>query len=168
MTACGLIMSRIMYGIEIWGPSASEKQNKQMQVLQNSVMRWICDARRETRTRDLLNMTGMMSDRQLVMYRVLMSGLSACWNDSPRGMSQWTGEKERKLQITSRSFRFVFGKLLSRIPNNLACGDPRKKRQLIKDWILQNIPWNEEKFDGLADESLPADESNDKYDRERK
>ena len=43
MTAWGLVMSRIMYGIEAWGPSATEKQLNQMQVLQNSVMRWICN-----------------------------------------------------------------------------------------------------------------------------
>ena len=60
MTAWGLVMSRMMYGIEVWGPSATEKQLNQMQVLQNSVMRWICNAGRETRSRDLLDMSGMI------------------------------------------------------------------------------------------------------------
>ena len=114
MTAWGLVMSRILYGIEVWGPSATEKQLNKMQVLQNSILRWICSARRGTRNRDLLDMTGMMSIRQLVYYRVLMFGLKALWNNEPVAMSGWREPKVRRLKITSRSFRFVFGKLMSK------------------------------------------------------
>ena len=158
MTAWGLIMSRILYGIEMWGPSATEKQLNQMQVLQNSVLRWVCSARRGTRSKDLLKMTGMMSIRQLVYYRVLMSGLSALYNNKPEKMSQWRDEKTRKLQITSRSFRFVFGKLMSKLPVHLTDGDPKKKKVLLKDWILNNIPWND-KWEYLNQECCSSDES---------
>ena len=58
-------------------------------------------------------MTGMLSIRQLVMYRVLISGLSAYHANSPKGMSQWGDEKIRRLQITTRSYRYVYGKLLA-------------------------------------------------------
>ena len=86
--------------LRYWGTMASEKQICQMQVVHNSVMRWICGVGRETRTRDLLRMSGMMSIRQLIMYTVLMAGLVARWIKSPITMSQWSDEKERKLQIT--------------------------------------------------------------------
>ena len=88
MTAWGLVMSKLLYAIEVWGPCATERQVDQMQIVQNSVMRWICSAKRGTRTKDLLRMTGMMSIRQLIIYRVLMTGLTALQNGTPHGMSQ--------------------------------------------------------------------------------
>ena len=113
ITAWGLVMSRMLYGIEVWGTTATETQINQMQVVHNTVMRWICGAERGTRTRDLLRMTGMMSIRQMIMYRVLVTGLMALWNGAPKSMSQWRGEKLRKLQTTMRSFRFIFGRMTS-------------------------------------------------------
>ena len=80
-----------------------------------------------------------------------MSGLTARWNQSPKSMSQWGTEKSRRLQTTSRSFCYVFGKLLSRIPNNLAEENPRKNKAKIKEWILSNIP-RFEKWEGLNEE----------------
>ena len=152
MTAWGLVMSKLMYGIEIWGTSSSEKYINKMQVLQNSIMRWICNARRGTRTNDLLDMTGMLSIRQLIIYRVLMSGLTACWYGAPEGMAKWQEEKSRKLQITTRSFRYVFGKLITKLPPNICIGNPRKKKHLIRNWVEKNIPRFEkwEGFDGLS------------------
>ena len=70
-------MSRLLYGIEVWGPAATESQIRQIQTVQNSIMRFVCGERRGARTKDLLRMTGMLSVRQLIVYRVLMTGLSA-------------------------------------------------------------------------------------------
>ena len=91
VTAWGLVMSKILYGIEVWGPAATERQIEQMQSLQNSLMRWVCGAGRMTRSADLLVMTGMMSIRQLIMYRVLVFGLVVLWNDSPKSI-KWSSE----------------------------------------------------------------------------
>ena len=74
-TAWGLVMSRILFSIEVWGPSATESQIRSMQVCQNQVLRFVCGAKRMTRTEDLLRMTGMLSIRQLIAYRTLMTGL---------------------------------------------------------------------------------------------
>ena len=128
MTAWGLVMSKLLYGIEVWGPHASDKQISQMQVIQNLIMRWICAAKRGTRTRDLLRMTGMMSMRQLVMYRVLMAGLTASWNGTPAAMSTRKEEPVRRLQLTTRSFRFYFSKLYQRIPDSILMKDPKKEQ----------------------------------------
>ena len=87
-----------------------------------------------------------------------MSGLKALWNNEPETMSQWKDHKARRLRITSRSFRFVFGKLLSKIPNNFTACDPQKKKKDIKDWVFRNIPWNE-KWEGLSDEFPLSEES---------
>lgn len=67
----------IWYGIEVWGQAATESQVRQIQMVQNSIMRFVCGERRGARTKDFLRMTGMLSVRQLIVYRVLMTGLSA-------------------------------------------------------------------------------------------
>ena len=158
MTAWGLVMSKLLYGIEVWGPASSEKQINQMQVIQNSIMRWICNEGRRARTVDLLRMSGMMSIRQLVMYRVLMAGLLALWNNSPKGMAEWKDFKPRNLQTTTKSFRFYFGKMLLRIPRSLKTRDPRRNKTEIKKWITSNIPWDK-KWTALDD--TVSDESDD-------
>ena len=157
MTAWGLVMSKLLYGIEVWGPSATEKQINQMQVIQNSIMRWVCAEGRRTRTRDLLRMTGMLSIRQLIMYRVLMTGLIALWNHSPQGMAQWRGDKHRKLQSTKKSFRYFFSKMLIRLPETLRSKDPRKNKAEIKKWIILNIPWDE-KWNALGETSEDSED----------
>ena len=160
ITAWGLVMSRMLYGIEVWGTTATETQIKQMQVVHNSVMRWICAADRGTRTLDLLRMTGMMSIRQMIMYRVLMTGLTAMWNGAPKGMSQWRSEKTRKLQITMKSFRFIFGRMTARLPADMFTKDPRKNKADIKRWILATIPWDE-KWEGLGDNADDTENENE-------
>ena len=114
-------------GLKCGGRHVLKKQISKMQGLQNSIMRWICDARRGTRINYLLDMTGMLSIRQLTIFRVLMLGLTTCWDGAPRGMSQWHEEKTRKLQTTRRSFRYVFGKVKMKLPASLASGNPRRK-----------------------------------------
>ena len=158
MTAWGLVMSKILYGIEVWGPSSSETLINKMQVLQNSIMRWICDARRGTRTNELLDMTGMLSIRQLIIYRVLMLGLTAGWHGTPGGICKWHKEKPRKLLTTTRSFRYVLGKILPKLPVNIRNGNPRKNKKLIKNWVVDNIP-RCEKWQGL--DGVSASEESD-------
>ena len=160
MTAWGLLVSKLLYAIEVWGPASTEKRLNQMQALQNTIMRWVCDARRGTRTRDLLRMTGMLSVRQLLMYRVLMVGLVGLWNNSPRHMSDWNEETQRRLKTTKRSPRFFFAKMLSQIPHSLLVREPHKNKAEIKKWIVNNIPYDE-KWKGLEDLEQDSQGSDD-------
>ena len=82
-TALGLVMSRIMFSIEVWGPSATEQQIQQIQTCQNQILRFICRVGREARLNDMLRMTGMISIRQLIAYRVLISGLNFLYTQKP-------------------------------------------------------------------------------------
>ena len=43
MTAWGLVMSKLLYGIKVWGPSATEKQINQMQVIQKRPASVLCN-----------------------------------------------------------------------------------------------------------------------------
>ena len=108
-------------------------------------------------------MTGMMSIRQLVMYRVLMCGLTASWNGTLEAIASWKEEPTRRLQTTTRSFRFYFGKLLQRIPDSFLSKDPRKNKLEIKKWIYSNIPWDE-KWKELGEATIELDDSeNEEY-----
>ena len=160
VTAWGLAMSRILYAIEVWGPAATESQLKQMQTVQNTILRFICNEKRGTRTRDLLRMSGMLSVRQLVVFRVLVTGLSALNRRRPEGMLEWEGIKNRRLKTTERSFRHMFGILLSKLPTNLKEGDPSKMKHQLKIWVQQNIPM-EQKWNCVDDDEEEDEEAND-------
>ena len=101
-------------------------------------------------------LNGMLSIRQLMMYRVLVFGLVVLWNDSPKGI-RWRGEVPRKLKTTTKSYWYVLGKMMARLPPRLLSVDPRKNKKEIKQWIVNNIPVKE-KWEGLVEDT---DESND-------
>lgn len=96
-------------------------------------------------------MTGMLSIRQCVMYRVLMTGLKVLWDGTPVGMTCIREEKIRRLATTKNSFGFFFERMFSKLPDSLTTIDPRKKKAEVKRWILMNISWNR-KWEALADE----------------
>ena len=155
-------MSPLLYGIEVWGPAATEGQLKQMQALQNSVMRFVCNEKRGAKTKDLLRMTGMLSMRQLIVYRVLMTGLSTDFRGKPNSMSNWSTLKMRRLKTTQRSFRYMFGEIVNRLPLHIKEGDPKLTKHLIKDWVRDNIPfdrkWNSSQGSGEDSGSDSDDE----------
>ena len=156
-TAWGLVMSRLLYSIEVWGPSATESQIKSMQVVQNQMLRFVCGARRGTKTDDLLRMTGMMSIKQLIAYRVIMTGLGYLVKGAPKNIVQSlkprnTGPQTRAQtnglavicegspDLVKRSFRYKFLKLAEVFPREWLEGeDPKKRKSDIKRWVKENI-----------------------------
>ena len=156
-TAWGLVMSRLMFSMEVWGPSATESQIKSMQVVQNQIMRFVCGARRGTRTEDLLRMTGMLSIKQLIGYRVLMTGLGYIYRGEPRNIVQslkprTAGPRTRgqatilavvnegSTDLVKRSFKYKFLKLAETIPGDwLERGDPQKFKVEIQRWVKTHI-----------------------------
>jgi len=155
-TAWGLVMSRILCSIEMWGPCATETQIKAMQVCQNQVLRFVCGARRRTRTTDLLRMSGMMSIRQLIAYRVLMTGLGYIYKGEPHNLvtslrPRQDGPPTRAQALTlsvvnegsqdlvKKSFRYKFLKLAEGIPRDWLNKDPKKLKGEIKIWVKLHI-----------------------------
>ena len=150
-------MSRLMFSMEVWGPSATESQIKSMQVIQNQIMRFVCSARRRTRTEDLLRMTGMLSIKQLISYRVLMTGLGYIYRGEPRNIVQSLKPRiagprtrgqatilavlnEGSTDLVKRSFKYKFLKLSETFPEDwLERGDPQKFKGEIKRWVKTNI-----------------------------
>ena len=75
-------------------------------------------------------------------------------------MSQWRGDKVRKLQTTKKSFRFILGKVIQRLPDYITSKDPKKNKTEIKKWIRANVPWDE-RWEALENSSNNQDENTD-------
>ena len=67
----GLVMSRVLYGIQLWAPSSTTMQRR-IQAIQNRMMRWCMKMPRNTRVTDLLSMTGWMLIHQLTLYHSVL------------------------------------------------------------------------------------------------
>ena len=65
-------------------------------------------------------------------------------------MSQWDARVERRLLTTKRSFRFMFGELLEKIPQEIRTENPKKINKSLKNWIKENIP-EESRWDMIED-----------------
>ena len=102
----------------------------------------------------------MLSVRQLIVFWVLVTGLSALYRGSPEGIAEWEGIKKRRLKTTERSFRHMFGILLSKLLTNLKDGDPTKMKHQLKIWVQQNIPM-EQKWNSVDDGDQEDEEAND-------
>ena len=65
-------MSRLLYGIQIWGHYAPTLSNS-AQVVQNMAARWILGADRKTKVTELLQAIKWLSIHQLTLYHSLLS-----------------------------------------------------------------------------------------------
>ena len=61
-------MSRITYGIQLWGPGSTPSVIRRIQVVQNLTMCWASNCNNFTRTRYLLTKLNWLSIHQLVYY----------------------------------------------------------------------------------------------------
>ena len=165
-TAYGLVLSRMLFSIEVWGPADTENQLQSMQVLQNQILRFICGARRGARTEDLVRQSGVLSVRQMIAYRTLCAGLGYVKAGAPsylvdglrprtisvdtRSTRRCVGRAETaQHELSKRSFRFLFLRLANKIPRELLEGDIKSTKSGIKIWVKENIPIDS-KWPGLA------------------
>ena len=68
----GIIMSKLVYGITIWGLSATATVMNQCQSVQNISMRWICGLNQYTSIETLLNKCNFLSIYQSAIYFSLL------------------------------------------------------------------------------------------------
>ena len=62
------IMSRITYGIQLWGPGSTPSVVRRIQVVQNLAMCWATNLNKFTRTKNLLTKLNWLSIHQLIYY----------------------------------------------------------------------------------------------------
>ena len=68
----GIIMSRLTYGIQIWGLNAAKTTLNKVQIVQNLAMKWITGENLGISTRKLLDKLGWLSIFQLAIYHSML------------------------------------------------------------------------------------------------
>lgn len=76
-------MSRLLYGIQIWGLSASNSQLERIQVGKNLAIRWMTNKNKYTNLTDLLLEADMLSINQLAMYHLILTFWKIFYNGYP-------------------------------------------------------------------------------------
>ena len=109
--ADSVIMSKILYGIAVWGKMVSRTQLERIQTVQTLTMRWIVgdQYRKENRhywnSKELLEEAGWMLVRQLLAYYSLMLLLKVNRDSSPARLVRWIQKKMivvPRIDITER------------------------------------------------------------------
>merc|ERR1712105_329572 len=70
--ADGVIMSRLTYGIAIWGLNAAKTTINKVQIVQNLTMKWVTGIKIGISTKQLLDKLGWLSIYQLAIYHSVL------------------------------------------------------------------------------------------------
>ena len=140
-----LIMSRITYGICIWGNS-SETSLSRIQTIQNLAARLVTGMPKRTRQLDLLKECNWMKMSDLTEYFSLLQLWKTIRLNSPRylarkldiDMEQLITTTNPRLNLTNNSFRWKTVAAWNGLPEDLRMEDhlPRFKKTL-KKWIRE-------------------------------
>ena len=174
----GIFNSKLIYGISVWGgvwdipgilndvrrcaTSLTKDENRQLQVLQNKVMRLQTGLPFETPTTDLLRTSGQLSVQQLTAYHSLLQVYKTLKSQQPAYMYERlqpngfnVNEQIRKSRSVSNNniridgdlaiYRNAFFNRASRLWNSVPFSIRQKEslgtfKKHVKMWIRQNLP----------------------------
>ena len=157
MIANGIVISRIIYVIQIWG-GASEYLIKILQVLQNKAARFVTKLDIFTSQEKLLRQCGWMSVKQLVAYHnmvqvfkvkseqkpvFLYNTLSKSFNYRTRAASTGSLVDNNKTsnEISKDAFLFKSTKLWNSLQPSIRQESNIQKFKLkLKQWVKVNVP----------------------------
>lgn len=81
-----LVMSTMLYGIELYGPAAIKHQLEVLQSSQNQLVKWICQRVQPSDVEEDRVECGILSVYQLVVLRVLKLGLTVLHTGKPANL----------------------------------------------------------------------------------
>lgn len=140
----GIIMSRLIYGIPIWGISATSSVLGQIQQVQNISMRWILGANRYTSIRSLLNQCNFISVHQSVIYFSILQYWKLLKFGVSRSLVEWVdhnSESPVQTLISGNVWSRVAPAMFERLPLSIRQEQKVsvfKRRSTL--WIKNNIP----------------------------
>ena len=103
-----LVMSKMMYGADLWGPAATQHQMELLQSAQNKLIKWICQSRGPTTSDQERNSCNLLTVYQMVVFRVLCLGLTVIQTGKPVNLhNSLTGNNETDAPLR-QSQRNVF------------------------------------------------------------
>ena len=144
-------MSRLTYGIQIWGLNAAKTTINKVQMVQNLAMKWITGENLGISTRKLLEKLGWLSIFQLTIYHSVL----LLWKVKNKNEPSHTIEilkrnaKTRpRIELTeriwSRKAVHYFNKLGSEIRTLEKISTFKVE---LKHWIKTNVPISEDNID---------------------
>ena len=142
------VMSRLVYGIQIWGFGVRPNTMKKVQTVQNMAACWILNKHRCTKTKDLLNELNWLSMYQLTIYHGVLLVWKIVNNMVPeRNLESLEKSKNKtgRIELTDRRWciraQNIFWSLNNSIKN---CSKIAIFKRKLKLWICDNIPIHED------------------------
>ena len=137
-------MSRIIFGIQIWGNNSGPTVINRAQIVQNQVACWITGSHRLTKTSLLLSKLKWMSVNQLTCYHSLILIWKVLLNRSPVKNYNSLIKNKNKVgridlirNIWSMNPQKLYWYLPQDIINSTKISNFKSK---LKRWIITNIP----------------------------
>ena len=133
-----VIMSRLIYGIQLWGPGSCNTVIRRIQLVQNLTMAWISGLSRQTRTKDLPKNVGWLSINQLIYYYGFLTIYKVKKNNFIHLNAGIT--RRGRIDLTKRRLssmiQSIYNSLEPNIWNEAKISVFKKK---VKTWIKNNI-----------------------------
>ena len=144
-------MSRLTYGIAIWGLNAAKTTIKKVQMVQNLTMRWVTGINVGLSTKQLLDKLGWLSIYQLAIYHSVLLFWKVKSKQQPKRtieLLQLSQISTPRIELTSR----IWSKLASTYFNKLEPNVQNLEKigafkRTLKNWIKQNVPLSEDTGD---------------------
>ena len=144
-------MSRLTYGIAIWGLNAAKITINKVQRVQNLTMRWVTGIKIGLSTKQLLDKMGWLSIYQLAIYHSVLLLWKVKRKQEPKRTTellQLSHNSTPRIELTSRIWSKVastyFNKLEPNVKNFKKSG---AFKRTLKNWIKQNVPLSEDTGD---------------------
>ena len=99
-----VILSRLTYGIQLWGAGSTMTVINRIQVVQNLAMCWVTGSHKLTSTKDLLTKMNWLSVNQLIFYHSFLLMYKVMKKQSPKfNFKQLNGNNTRaRIDLTRR------------------------------------------------------------------
>ena len=141
--ANGCIMSKIIYGIQVWGLHCRPSLLKKVQSVQYNTMKWVT-GRYNDSLMELLTATGWLSVYQLAVYHSLVLYWKVTFNNKPVRLItriNISRDTEARLQLTERIWSRTSERFFRRVENNLiGVTKISSAKNILRKWIKTNIP----------------------------
>ena len=144
-------MSRLTYGIAIWGLNAVKTTINKVQRVQNLTMRWVTGIKIGLSTKQLLDKMGWLSIYQLAIYHSVLLIWKVKSKQEPKRTTellQYSHNSTPRIELTSRIWSKVastyFNKLEPNVKNLKKIG---AFKRTLKNWIKLNVPLSEDTGD---------------------
>ena len=141
-------MSRLTYGIAIWGLNAAKTTINKVQIVQNLAMKWVTGINLGISTKQLLDKLGWLSIYQLAIYHSVLLYWKIKNKKEPARtveLLHLSQNSNNRIELTGR----IWSKVATTYFNKLDLNVQQLKKigafkTALKTWIKLNVPLSED------------------------